>query len=59
MENNFRALATKHYAAGNHFDELVDCYIKLDDFGKMQQLMHQLPDGHNVLLVSQIGRVPS
>uniref|UniRef100_A0AC35FT61 WD repeat-containing protein 35 n=1 Tax=Panagrolaimus sp. PS1159 TaxID=55785 RepID=A0AC35FT61_9BILA len=44
------AMAAKHYASGNHFDELVDCYIKLDDFGKMEQLMHQLPDSHAVLL---------
>uniref|UniRef100_A0A914PNJ9 Uncharacterized protein n=1 Tax=Panagrolaimus davidi TaxID=227884 RepID=A0A914PNJ9_9BILA len=46
------AMAAKHYASGNHFDELLDCYIKMDDFGKMEQLMHQLPDNHAVLLVN-------
>ena len=29
----------------------MECYIKLDDFGRMENLTHELPDGHEVLKV--------
>uniref|UniRef100_A0A7E4V0B2 WD_REPEATS_REGION domain-containing protein n=1 Tax=Panagrellus redivivus TaxID=6233 RepID=A0A7E4V0B2_PANRE len=37
--------AAIYYEYANHYDRLVDCYIRLDDFGKMEQLAGKLPDG--------------
>uniref|UniRef100_A0AC34RFR1 Clathrin heavy chain n=1 Tax=Panagrolaimus sp. JU765 TaxID=591449 RepID=A0AC34RFR1_9BILA len=46
------AQAARYYEAGRHYEELVSCYIKLDDFGRMENLANDLPDGHDMLKVS-------
>ncbi|CAD5229090.1 unnamed protein product [Bursaphelenchus okinawaensis] len=41
--------AAKHYESGQHFKELVKCYVMMDDYARLETLAQQLPDGHEVL----------
>ncbi|CAJ0608122.1 unnamed protein product [Cylicocyclus nassatus] len=41
--------AADHYALAKKLEELVVCYIHLDDFASLENLARQLPDNHPLL----------
>ncbi|KAI6173956.1 WD repeat-containing protein 35 [Aphelenchoides besseyi] len=49
MERQKWQSATKHYENGQNFQELVKCYLMMDDYARLEALSQQLPDGHAVL----------
>ena len=44
-------MAARHYEHGQHYEQLVRCYLMQDDYTKMEQLAKLLPDGHQLLKV--------
>lgn len=49
MERQKWQSAAKHYEQGNNFNELVKCYLMMDDFARLETLAQNLPDRHEVL----------
>jgi hypothetical protein len=47
-----RASAAKHYEQAQNYDRLCRCYLMLDDYVKMEELMNKLPDNSDLLPVS-------
>ena len=44
--------ATTYYSQGRNYEQLVECYYKLDDFAALKDLVSTLPPDSSLLEVS-------
>lgn len=52
MPHTFRKEAADHYELAGKLEQLMNCYIHLDDFYGLENLAKQLPDSHPLLSVN-------
>lgn len=50
-----RSQAAEFYKQGGDFKKLVHCLFRMEDFVALENLIHELPDGHELL--PEIGRI--
>lgn len=50
MERQKWQSAAKHYEDGQHYKELVECFVMMDDYARLEGLIQQLPEGNECLL---------